>query len=281
MDRSALLPRAAALGFALLLGCGGAAKPAARAGTGDGSCADAAAAIDARTHGGSLIALTDALAPLAPFYATLEGEIVNACSEGSWSADVRACMVAATSDAELRTCEDKLSLAQRRTLAARVARVIDQRTATDLRDEMCACTNADCATAVSAKVERFGKASEARYPKPTDAPAGLNQAMGVLAACEQRFGGGDEVWGAVEGDSLTGVAECDRFLDLQDRYFACDKVPQQAKDAMKQAMDQQKQAWAMLRDPNVPEEAKRAAADGCKQGGDALRQSAAAMGCSL
>ena len=42
-----------------------------------------------------------------------------------------------------------------------------------------------------------------------------------------------------------------------------------------------KQGWAMLKDPNVPAEAKKAAADACKQAVDALKQSASAMGCSL
>ena len=79
----------------------------------------------------------------------------------------------------------------------------------------------------------------------------------------------------------TGVPECDDFLVMQERYFDCDKVPAQAKDAMRQSMDQQEQAWSMLKDPNVPIEAKHAAADGCRQGTDALQQSATAMGCPI
>ncbi len=58
-------------------------------------------------------------------------------------------------------------------------------------------------------------------------------------------------------------------------------MPAQARDALKSSLDDQKLAWAMLRDPNVPAEAKAAAGEGCQQGVDALIESATAMGCDI
>jgi hypothetical protein len=79
----------------------------------------------------------------------------------------------------------------------------------------------------------------------------------------------------------SGVAECDAYAATFEKYMACDKVPQQAKDASKQGLDAMKQGWATLKDPNVPAESKKAAADACKAGEDALKQSATALGCTF
>lgn len=81
-------------------------------------------------------------------------------------------------------------------------------------------------------------------------------------------------------DGSTGVPECDAFMAMATTYMACDKVPAEARDAMKQALSQTAQSFAMLRDPSVPPEARKAAADGCTQGTDALKQSMTAMGCT-
>jgi len=72
-----------------------------------------------------------------------------------------------------------------------------------------------------------------------------------------------------------------RFPRVARTLLACDKIPAQAKDASKRSIEQQRRAWSKLQDPDVPVEARRAAASGCTQGIDALRQSADARGCSL
>jgi hypothetical protein len=79
----------------------------------------------------------------------------------------------------------------------------------------------------------------------------------------------------------TTVAECDQYLALFERYMTCDKIPDQAKQASRQGIQQMEQAWAMLRDPSIAADAKQAAADACAQAVQALQQSASAMGCSL
>jgi hypothetical protein len=125
-----------------------------------------------------------------------------------------------------------------------------------------------------------GKAVDlARLYVQTGKDTWTNVAMMVGCSTFQTSFVHGDYWKVAAGD--TGVAECDAYLHLIDTYVACDKIPQQAKDAVRQSTQQMKQGWAMLRDPNVPVEAKRAAADACRQAIDAVKQSASAMGCAL
>ncbi len=68
--------------------------------------------------------------------------------------------------------------------------------------------------------------------------------------------------------------ECRDYKAAIEAMIKCDKVPQAARDAMKQAFDDMAKAWG-----NVPPEALEAAAQGCKAGADAIAQSLKAMGC--
>ena len=77
----------------------------------------------------------------------------------------------------------------------------------------------------------------------------------------------------------TGLPDCDRYLQVIERYLQCPKVPQAARDAARQGIDAMKQGWADM--SGVPDEARRAANDACRQAVDAVRQGASAMGCSL
>jgi hypothetical protein len=86
---------------------------------------------------------------------------------------------------------------------------------------------------------------------------------------------------AVMTAGLTSIAACDEYVAVFDAYLACDKVPPQVVEASKQGIDAMKHAWADLRDADVPREARQAASDACRQGTDALKESATALGCSL
>jgi hypothetical protein len=77
------------------------------------------------------------------------------------------------------------------------------------------------------------------------------------------------------------VAECDAYAAAFTRYASCDKVPQQAKDAAKSAMDQMRQGWSALGAPDVAPAARQAAADSCKTAMGSLQQSASALGCTI
>jgi hypothetical protein len=64
-------------------------------------------------------------------------------------------------------------------------------------------------------------------------------------------------------------AECTDYKNAIDKLSSCDKMPQQARDALKNAYDQASAGWA-----NLPAEAKANLATACKAGADAVMQSA-------
>jgi hypothetical protein len=77
----------------------------------------------------------------------------------------------------------------------------------------------------------------------------------------------------------TGLAECDAYVAAMEKYLACDKVPQEARDGAKQGLEAMKSGWGDA--AGMPEDAKKAANDACKQAVDALKQGASAMGCEI
>jgi hypothetical protein len=180
----------------------------------------------------------------------------------------------------------------------------DQTTIDAMRDAMCKCKTVACTDEVQAHYAGWMKGMNKKYRgkrRPSDKlmESGMAMAKCMDAARRADPGGGDlgiergsvddkddakdnkDEASGVAGAGVTGVAECDAYLAAFDRYMQCDKVPQQAKDASRSGIRQMKEGWAMLRDPDVPAEAKKAAADACKQATDALKQSARAMGCPL
>jgi hypothetical protein len=64
-------------------------------------------------------------------------------------------------------------------------------------------------------------------------------------------------------------AECNDYKAAIEKLSTCDKMPQQARDALKNAYDQASAGWA-----NLPAEAKANLATACKAGADAVMQSA-------
>ncbi len=66
--------------------------------------------------------------------------------------------------------------------------------------------------------------------------------------------------------------ECQDYKAAIEKLSTCDKMPQQARDAMKQGFETASAAWA-----NLPADQKAALATGCKAGVDAVNQSAKAV----
>lgn len=64
-------------------------------------------------------------------------------------------------------------------------------------------------------------------------------------------------------------AECNDYKAAIEKLSSCDKMPQQARDALKNAYDQASAGWA-----NLPAEAKANLATACKAGADAVTTSA-------
>ncbi len=111
----------------------------------------------------------------------------------------------------------------------------------------------------------------------------MSEAMGM----GDMHGGGDTAAKPTEGSAAAGSAaagsaapaagggdlpaECNDYKAAIDKLASCDKLPAQAKDALKNAYDQASAGWA-----NLPAEAKANLATACKAGADAVMQSAKA-----
>jgi hypothetical protein len=156
---------------------------------------------------------------------------------------------------------------------------------------MCACKDAACVDQVEKDFADFMRRMEKKYVghvRPDEAmmKLGAHMATCMSDAMSDKAGVGvapssPAPAATASASAPTGVAECDQYLSAFDRYMACPKIPQEAKDASKAGVAEMKEGWAMLRDPGVPPEAKKAAADACREAVSALRQSAKAMGCPL
>ena len=84
---------------------------------------------------------------------------------------------------------------------------------------------------------------------------------------------------AAAGDAAGLPQECADYKAAMEKYAACDKVPAETKDAMKKGFEASSAAWANI--GSMPADAKAQMATGCKQGVDALKQGASALGCSI
>jgi len=81
--------------------------------------------------------------------------------------------------------------------------------------------------------------------------------------------------------ATTGIAACDSYVAVYEKFTQCEKVPPQAKDAAKSALESAKNNWAQLQGANVAEEAKKSATTSCQQSEESLKTTAQSSGCSL
>jgi len=165
----------------------------------------------------------------------------------------------------------------------------------EFKDKMCKCSDKACADKVTDEMTKWSqemaktadkeaKVSEEDTKKMQEvteeftkcatkamtagAPAGDKPAGDKPAGDKPAEGAAPAAGGA------TGIAECDEYKAAVEKLASCDKIPQQARDAMKSGFDQASQAWKDL--ASAPKEAKDAAASACKSGTDAVKQAMAA-----
>lgn len=165
----------------------------------------------------------------------------------------------------------------------------------EFKDKMCACKDTACAQKVSDEMTKWSqdmakdqkepqKMSEEDTKKATEVSKQMSDCMQkAMGAPAMGGGGGGETPGsaatppaagsgemAPAGGGATGTLpkECDDYKDAIAKLANCDKMPQQARDALKQAYDQASAGWS-----NLPAEAKAGLATACKAGADAVMQS--------
>ncbi len=66
------------------------------------------------------------------------------------------------------------------------------------------------------------------------------------------------------------LPECERYKQRIEQLMACDRLPQQSRDALKQGYDAMTAGWAQMKD--MSEEEQKALHGGCKAGADAIEQ---------
>lgn len=88
---------------------------------------------------------------------------------------------------------------------------------------------------------------------------------------------------AAKAADSTGVPECDAYMKALEKFLACEKVPQAARDAQKQSAQQMRNSWASwaAMPPDARKTAQAAAATSCSTALTALKQAAAASGCPV
>lgn len=178
---------------------------------------------------------------------------------------------------------------------------------TEFKDKMCGCKDKDCATKVNDDYTKWGtdmaskmasnkdtaKPDEAMAKKMTEVAMAYGECMtkamgagmaapatdtGSAAGSAAAADGSGAAPAMAGGDLPAGIPqECKDYADAMAKLGACDKMPKESKDAMKQGFDAMKTGWAGF--DKMPAESQKAAADACKQGTDAMKQSATALGC--
>jgi hypothetical protein len=191
----------------------------------------------------------DAKAAMEKMVDKSAGILVKRCKEDKWSADTIKC--GTTSKDPKKECMGKLTADQQK----------------NLQDDML-------------KAMSEGDMPAIRKDEPKDEPAPTEPAKEEPAAAPTEPAKEEAAAPPAEGTAAgTGLPSCDEYVALVEKYMACDKIPQETRDATKQGIDAMKQGWGDI--GALPEETRKQMDDGCKQGVDALKQGASALGCAL
>jgi hypothetical protein len=159
----------------------------------------------------------------------------------------------------------------------------------DFKDDMCKCKDTACAQKVSEAMTKWSQdmAKDNKEPpkmseEDQKKAAAIGEEMGkcmqkAMGATMEGAGsapapaGSDTAAGSGAAPAAAGdlPAECNDYKAAIDKLSGCDKMPQAARDALKNAFDQASASWASL-----PAESKAGLATACKAGADAVMQSA-------
>ncbi len=168
-----------------------------------------------------------------------------------------------------------------------------------LRDRACACTSQACSEAIT---EELASLSEAYGDLPSGSPSELEaqRLIEELFRCASGVTLLDDDYDLDDRQvvipdlvpppsppppdpapapttSVTGVPECDAYVEAVRRFAGCSKLPQSSRDALEDSLATMTQAWSGP--GTLSPDSQQMMADACTQGADAMRQSARMMGC--
>jgi len=75
----------------------------------------------------------------------------------------------------------------------------------------------------------------------------------------------------------TGVPECDAYIDAMNRTQTCEKLAKETRDAFKESFTAMHDAFAQMK--TMDDSVKKAMADSCRYGTEALQQVLSSSGC--
>lgn len=231
--------------------------------------------------------------------------IVASCRENSWSDDVRRCVADAVSDPRIcltaegvdPSVSTKLDADLKRRgdlFAAAIAfKPTDKKIGCDKaaaahygagqwKTKMADAKKKDKDKAIKQATKDFTKAckdeSWSAFVRGCVVAAKSEEERGwCIDATKWGYPPGSEAVQPISMTKSTGMPECDDYVAAVKRYGACDKLPAEARDAVAQSVTELEASW----DPAMSDDAKHAAASGCKAGVDALRDAAKSLGCAI
>ena len=167
----------------------------------------------------------------------MKATLTKVCTDDKWSPEMLKCVDAAKNMEEGQACNKTLSAEQKAHLDKEMASAMGM-----------------------GGGDHGGGDMKGGDMKGGDMKGGDKPADGSGSAAPAAGGGGDL------------PQECQDYKAAIDKLASCDKMPQQARDAMKQGFETASTAWEGL-----PADAKKSLATGCKAGVDAVNQSAKAV----
>lgn len=241
------------------------------------------------------------------FAIELRQEAIEAACNASWSNEVKRCF----ESSDVETCRKQLASHDQQALVSKLAYIdavlgkigaTKQQPATTYDCKKVAAAHySDAAWQGKAEVPKDPKATRAALTRAAadrkkliaDSRAAMQTACtgeawsataracivgGVGDACFRGMGQLPASWGFPPVGVLqrTGIAECDSYSTTNAALLACKQFPQDARDAVRQGFEGQRQIWL-----NARADQKASYASACKQAEEAIRQAAQAMGCAI
>jgi len=221
--------------------------------------------------------------------------VVRLCNQHAWDIPIKQCLQAAKDAPGVQACEAQLPPDQLTALAGRLGQ-LDALVAATLAKRK---KPASCAGVVAVHYADAAWKGKLDGVKPAERKKAIAESRARMTkACTTEAwdptvrsclvaGGGDQcfvtagfVWTFPATGVLatsTGVPECDAYIDAMNKTQSCTKLAKESRDAFKDSFTAMREAFAQMK--TMDESVKKAMADSCRYGAEALQQVLASSGC--